>query len=132
MWLEGSISDCLHLLSMVFCLSVFLGKIFIGNVSRNRGGRRLELKYVLYCKLYYLLLNHFQALKTLLMIIIIHSLQCCGCNSHPLLTLCVHAQRGLQYLVCVCLSVCLSVSSNLASRATTRNTKGFSVVWTVN
>ena len=47
----------------------------------------------------------------------------------------VHAQRGLQYLVSVCVSVCLSVISNLASRATThptRNTNGFSVAWTVN
>ena len=50
----------------------------------------------------------------------------------------MHMQRGLQYLVCVCmsvLSVCQLVSSNLVSRAImrpTRDTNGFSVTWTVN
>ena len=42
------------------------------------------------------------------------------CPTATILTLGTHAaQRGLQYLVCVCvcLSVCLSVISNLASRA---------------
>ena len=38
-----------------------------------------------------------------------------------LLALGAHAQRGLQYLVCVC--VCVSVSSNLPSRAITRATR---------
>ena len=40
-----------------------------------------------------------------------------------LLTLGMHVQRGLQYLICVCVCVCLSVSSNLTSRAITRPTR---------
>ena len=53
-----------------------------------------------------------------------------------LLTLSVHAQRGLQYLVrSVCMCVCVCVSVSLVSRAITRptrDTNGISVTWTVN
>ena len=43
------------------------------------------------------------------------------------LTLGTHAQRGLQYLVCV--SVCVCVPAALFSHLQTRNTSDFSVTW---
>ena len=49
-----------------------------------------------------------------------------GIHSLLLLTLGGHAQRGLQYLLCVCVSVCLSVTA-LAATAFVSGIMGFSI-----
>ena len=45
-------------------------------------------------------------------------------NLDQLLTLGAHAQRGLQYLVCVCVCVCVSVTQHLTFHVIIRTTNG--------